>query len=89
MVFSVIRHIPVSLCTLSYVYFKAESWLREEAQREGWSKATKLQGRPMSQGLIGVLVENNMAAMVEVRDEITMSFQTFFYLKLAGTPSYT
>ncbi len=48
------------------VLFKAESWLREQAQKEGWSKATKLQGRPMSQGLIGVLIENNMAAMVEV-----------------------
>ena len=46
--------------------FQAEKWLREEAQKEGWAKATKLQGRPMSQGLVGVMVDNQAAAMVEV-----------------------
>ncbi len=46
---------------------KAEEWLQEQAQKEGWSKASKLQSRPMSQGLIGILIDgDNQAAMVEV-----------------------
>lgn len=48
---------------------KAEAWLREQAQKEGWAKATKLQDRPMSQGLVGVMVEGRTAAMVEVNCE--------------------
>ncbi|KAJ8320683.1 hypothetical protein KUTeg_002270 [Tegillarca granosa] len=31
---------------------QAEKWLREQAQKEGWSMATKLGDRPMSQGLL-------------------------------------
>ena len=45
---------------------QAEAWLREEAQKEGWSKASKLQSRAMSQGLIGVAVNGKSAAVVEV-----------------------
>jgi len=41
-------------------------WLREQAQKEGWSKASKLQSRPMSQGLIGIAVNDKSAAVVEV-----------------------
>ena len=48
------------------LFLQAEKWLRDEAQKEGWSKATKLQGRPMSQGLVGLMIENNTAALVEV-----------------------
>jgi len=48
---------------------KAETWLREQAQKEGWAKATKLQGRPMSQGLVGVMVDGKSAAMVELNCE--------------------
>ncbi|XP_071488554.1 elongation factor Ts, mitochondrial-like [Diadema antillarum] len=48
---------------------KAEVWLREQAQKEGWSKATKLQGRVTAQGLIGVLCQDNAAVMVEVNCE--------------------
>jgi elongation factor Ts len=43
--------------------------LREQAQALGWSKATKLEGRTTTQGLIGVLVKNNIGTMVEVNCE--------------------
>lgn len=46
---------------------EAEAWLHKQAEKEGWSKATKLQGRTATEGLIGVLVENHAAALVEVR----------------------
>lgn len=48
---------------------KAEAWLKEQAQSMGWTKATKLQGRQTTQGLIGVLSKNNIAAMVELNCE--------------------
>lgn len=35
----------------------------------GWAKAQKLEGRNTKQGLVGVLVQNNIAAMVEVNCE--------------------
>ncbi|ETN66170.1 elongation factor ts [Anopheles darlingi] len=61
---------------------KAEQWLREQAQAMGWSKATKLEGRSTVQGLIGVLVQRNVGAMVEVNCETDFvarnaSFQRF------------
>ena len=40
--------------------------MREEAQKEGWAKATKLQDRPMSQGLVGLIKDNQSATLVEV-----------------------
>jgi len=48
------------------IYLQAQAWLREQAQKEGWSKATKLHSRPMSQGLVGVAVNDKSAAVVEV-----------------------
>lgn len=48
---------------------QAEQWLREQAQSLGWSKATKLEGRTTKQGLVGVLVQRNIGAMVEVNCE--------------------
>lgn len=48
---------------------KAEQWLTQQAQALGWSKATKLEGRSTKQGLVGVLVRNNISAMVEVNCE--------------------
>ncbi|XP_017769741.1 PREDICTED: elongation factor Ts, mitochondrial isoform X2 [Nicrophorus vespilloides] len=48
---------------------KAEEWLKQQAQSLGWSKATKLQGRQATQGLVGVLIKNNTAALVEVNCE--------------------
>lgn len=48
---------------------KAEKWLQEQAEAMGWSKATKLEGRNTSQGLVGVLVEKNIGALVEINCE--------------------
>lgn len=45
---------------------QAETWLHEQAQKEGWSKASKLEGRKTKEGLIGLLHEGNTAVMVEV-----------------------
>ncbi|XP_001655529.2 elongation factor Ts, mitochondrial isoform X1 [Aedes aegypti] len=61
---------------------KAEQWLQEQAQAMGWSKATKLEGRNTTQGLIGIMVKNNIGAMVEVNCETdfvarNQSFQKF------------
>ncbi|XP_025090053.1 elongation factor Ts, mitochondrial-like [Pomacea canaliculata] len=47
----------------------AEKWLHEQAQKEGWCKATKLQTRCMSQGLIGIVNDCKAATMVEVNCE--------------------
>ncbi|XP_012733617.1 elongation factor Ts, mitochondrial [Fundulus heteroclitus] len=48
---------------------QAEAWLHEQAQKEGWSKASKLEGRRAKEGLIGLFVGNQTAAMVEVNCE--------------------
>uniref|UniRef100_A0A8C8SJU4 Elongation factor Ts, mitochondrial n=1 Tax=Pelusios castaneus TaxID=367368 RepID=A0A8C8SJU4_9SAUR len=48
---------------------QAEAWLHEQAQKEGWSKAAKLQGRKTKEGLIGLLRDGNAAVMVEVNCE--------------------
>ncbi|RZB39868.1 elongation factor Ts, mitochondrial, partial [Asbolus verrucosus] len=48
---------------------KAEEWLKQQAQSLGWAKATKLEGRQTSQGLVAVTVNNKDAALVEVNCE--------------------
>lgn len=63
---------------------KAEKWLREQAQSLGWSKATKLEGRVTRQGLVGVLVQRNIGAIVEVNCETDFvarndQFQSFVH----------
>ena len=45
----------------------AEKWLYSRAQAEGWAKLGQLKDRTASQGLIGMLIRDNKAAMVEVR----------------------
>ena len=45
---------------------KAEIWLHQQAEKEGWAKAKKLQSRSTSEGLVGVLAEKNHIALVEV-----------------------
>lgn len=40
--------------------------MREMAQKEGWEKAGKLQERPMSQGLVGLLQQESGTTLVEV-----------------------
>ncbi|XP_078192339.1 elongation factor Ts, mitochondrial isoform X2 [Callithrix jacchus] len=47
----------------------AEIWLHKQAQKEGWSKAAKLQGRKTKEGLIGLLQEGNITVLVEVNCE--------------------
>ncbi|XP_069954661.1 elongation factor Ts, mitochondrial isoform X2 [Cherax quadricarinatus] len=48
---------------------KAESWLQKEALSQGWEKATKLANRKTAQGLVGIHIEGNIGAMVEVNCE--------------------
>uniref|UniRef100_A0A8D2D8B9 Elongation factor Ts, mitochondrial n=1 Tax=Sciurus vulgaris TaxID=55149 RepID=A0A8D2D8B9_SCIVU len=48
---------------------QAEIWLHKQAQKEGWSKATKLHGRKTKEGLIGLLQEGNTTVLVEVNCE--------------------
>ena len=45
---------------------EAEKWLSFQAQKEGWAKVESLQGRSAKQGLIGIMVRDYKAAMVEV-----------------------
>ncbi|KAG8231787.1 hypothetical protein J437_LFUL011887 [Ladona fulva] len=49
----------------------AESWLKEQAQAQGWAKATRLEGRPTKQGLVAVAVDSagRHGSMVEVNCE--------------------
>ena len=47
----------------------AQAWLDAQAVKKGWQKAAKLEDRKVGEGLVGVLVENNHAAMVEVNME--------------------
>ena len=49
--------------------YLAEKWLNEQAQSMGWMKATKLEGRSTTQGLVGVLIRGNIGTMVEVNCE--------------------
>lgn len=44
----------------------AEKWLQEQAQKEGWVRVAKVQDRQAEQGLIGLSLDDNRAAMVEV-----------------------
>jgi len=48
---------------------EAEVWLRGQAQAQGWAKAQKLQGRNTSQGLMGLSIQENKAALVELNCE--------------------
>ena len=53
---------------LLFFFIQAEAWLQEQAQKEGWTKATKLKDRATSEGLIGLVYDSqrHAAAMVEV-----------------------
>ncbi|XP_053981461.1 elongation factor Ts, mitochondrial isoform X1 [Hylaeus volcanicus] len=48
---------------------KAELWLTEQAQAQGWTQATKLQSRVTTQGLIAMITNENHGALVEVNCE--------------------
>lgn len=49
----------------------AENWLKEEAIRNGWKKASALGNKPIAEGLIGVFVNKNCesAVLLEVNCE--------------------
>lgn len=69
---------------------QAELWLHQQAQKEGWDKASKLQGRKTSEGLVGLLHEGNTAVMVEVNCETdfvarNVKFQQLVQQVAAGT----
>jgi len=48
---------------------QAEAWLKSQAQAHGWAKAQKLEGRNTTQGLLGVQLGADRAAMVELKCE--------------------
>ncbi|XP_029042628.1 elongation factor Ts, mitochondrial [Osmia bicornis bicornis] len=48
---------------------KAEQWLNEQAQAQGWVQATKLQSRITSQGLIAMITNDKYGALVEINCE--------------------
>ena len=62
----------------------AQGWLDEQAAKKGWQKAEKLQGRKTSEGLIGVMVENSNAAMVEICCETDFVAQNDFFKVLVA-----
>lgn len=43
--------------------------MRDQAQSLGWAKATKLEGRSTQQGLVGLYINKNIGALVEVNCE--------------------
>lgn len=49
--------------------FQAEQWLKDQAQAMGWAKATKLEGRETAQGLVGIVLQKNIGALIEVNCE--------------------
>eukprot|EP00794_Sanderia_malayensis_P018136 gene18136-19946_t len=63
---------------------QAVKWLEEQAEKEGWKKAEKLKGRIATQGLIGAIVDNNLAAMVEVNCETDFVSRNDVFKKLVA-----
>ena len=52
---------------------EAERWLYKHAQAEGWAKVEKLKSRPARQGLVGLLIRDDKAAMLEVRPRLCLT----------------
>ncbi|XP_017878406.1 elongation factor Ts, mitochondrial [Ceratina calcarata] len=48
---------------------KAEVWLKEQAQTQGWTQAVKLQSRVTTQGLVAMITNNSHGALVEINCE--------------------
>ncbi|EDO34261.1 predicted protein [Nematostella vectensis] len=73
-------------------YAAAEAWLHEQAEKEGWQKANKLQGRSATEGLIGVIVNHsdmNLGAMVEVNCETDFVARNENFVDLVNTVTST
>lgn len=66
---------------------QAEQWLKEQAQTMGWAKATKLEGRATAQGLIGLVLQKNIGAMVEVNCETDFVARNEKFLELVNLTS--
>lgn len=66
---------------------KAEAWLRDQAQKEGWAKATKLQDRVAVQGLVGVKYkpEDGIGVLVEVNCETDFVARNAKFQELVST----
>jgi len=62
----------------------AEQWLQDQAQQQGWAKAQKLQGRNTSQGLLGLLVQQHTAALVELNCETDFVARNQQFVSLLG-----
>eukprot|EP00112_Aurelia_sp_Birch-Aquarium-sp1_P010092 Seg2173.3 transcript_id=Seg2173.3/GoldUCD/mRNA.D3Y31 product="Elongation factor Ts mitochondrial" protein_id=Seg2173.3/GoldUCD/D3Y31 len=60
-------HNALTACNNDYA--GALNWLDEMAQKEGWKKVEKVKGRQTFQGLVGAIVHENIAAIVEVNCE--------------------
>ncbi|XP_023687238.1 elongation factor Ts, mitochondrial isoform X1 [Paramormyrops kingsleyae] len=63
---------------------QAELWLHEQAQKEGWTKAVRLEGRRAQEGLIGQLMGEKAAVMVEVNCETDFVARNEKFQKLVG-----
>ncbi|XP_078046017.1 elongation factor Ts, mitochondrial [Augochlora pura] len=64
-------------------FTKAEEWLKEQAQSQGWSQAAKLQSRVTTQGLVSVVTNNNYGAIVEINCETDFVARNKKFLDLA------
>lgn len=62
----------------------ATKWLDELAKQEGWQKAGKLQDRTAVQGVIGVIIEKNIGAMVELNCETDFVARNEVFRNLAS-----
>ncbi|KAM9409816.1 elongation factor Ts, mitochondrial [Pholidichthys leucotaenia] len=68
---------------------RAEAWLQEQAQKEGWSKASKLEGRRAKEGLVGVIVGEGAAVMVEVNCETDFVARNEKFQELVKNVAFT
>lgn len=67
--------------------FQSEQWLNEQAQSMGWAKATKLDGRATAQGLVGIVTQKNIGAMIEVNCETDFVARNDNFLKFVELAS--
>ncbi|CAG2064078.1 unnamed protein product, partial [Timema podura] len=76
---------PGKTVTLLSLPLRSEKWLQEQAQALGWSKATKLEGRPTLQGVVAVSVDKNSSTIVEVNCETDFVARNKNFQSLVGT----
>jgi len=64
---------------------QAIDWLNLQAEKEGWVKAGKLESRVTNQGLVGVLVKDNIVALVQVACETDFVARDALFQELVAT----